>query len=156
MLNPTKCWTLGHRHKCIHMYSSHRFTLECVHIQMTYISLLQDNHMSTFLTGSALWLRAVPSPLTLIMVCRTSASSGLFFTHTRTQGTYKEHNKSLANLALCPTSLPHKGYLTARHLAWKVGPGPAQHLLLCLKDLLTGNCLVPFYPKQEVPTQRRG
>lgn len=31
-------------------------------------------------------------------------------------------------------------------------------MLLCLKDLLTGNCLVPFYPKQEVPAtvQRTG
>lgn len=98
------------------------------------------------------------APLTLITICWASASSGLFFTHTRTQGTCKEHNKSLVSLALCPTSFPHKGYLTARHLTWKAGPGPNRHLLLCSKDLLTGNCLVPFHPKQEVPAtvQRTG
>ena len=62
---------------------------------------------------NAFWLRVVPSALTFIVVY----SSGLFFTHSRAQGTCQEHNKSLANLAMCPTSLPHKAHLTSRHLA---------------------------------------
>lgn len=80
---------------------------------MTYTSLPQDSHRSTSSPGYAFWLRAAPSHLiTLIKVCRASASSGLFSTHTRTQETREKHNKSLASLALIPTSLPHKGCLS--------------------------------------------
>lgn len=75
----------------------------------------------------------------------------MFSTHTRAQGTCKEHNKSLASLALCLTSLVHKGCLITGHLAYKAGPRPVLQLLLCLKDLLTGKCLLPFHPKQEAP-----
>lgn len=44
-----------HRHKHSHMYSLHRFTFECAHIQTTYTSLPQDNYMSTSLPGSVLF-----------------------------------------------------------------------------------------------------
>lgn len=64
--------------------------------------LPKNNYRNMVLLGNALCLRADSPPQTLLY-----QRVGLFwfvFTHTRTQETCKEHNKSSANLAGCLTS----------------------------------------------------